>query len=60
MNTTARKRMDKDKELELKVQMFCAAVGEKGIDSFYTMVSLADNINSVFEIMKNPKKLKNT
>jgi hypothetical protein len=26
--------MNKDKELELKVQMFCAAVGEKGIDSF--------------------------
>lgn len=52
--------MNKDKELELKVQMFCAAVGEKGIDSFYTMASLADNINSVFEMMKNPKKLKNT
>ena len=33
--------MNKDKELELKVQMFCAAVGEKGIDSFYTMASLA-------------------
>lgn len=52
--------MNKDKELELKVQMFCAAAGNHGIDSFYTMASLADNINSVFEIMKNPKKFKNS
>ena len=52
--------MNKDKELELKVQMFCAAAGNNGIDSFYRMESLADNINSVFEIMKNPQRLKNT
>lgn len=49
-----------DKELELKVQMFCAAVGKNGMDSFSRMVSLADSINSVFEIMKNSQKLKNT
>lgn len=52
--------MDKEKELELKVQMFCAVVGNNGLDSFSRMVSLADSINSVFEIMKNPQKLKNT
>lgn len=48
--------MNKDKELELKVQMFCAAVGNNGIESFYMMESLADSINSVFEIMKNPQR----
>lgn len=52
--------MNKDKELELKVQMFCAAAGNNGIDSFYRMESLADSINCVFEIMKNPQRLKNT
>lgn len=52
--------MNKDKELELKVQMFCAAVGNNGMDSFYKMESLADSINFAFETMKNFQKLKNT
>lgn len=52
--------MNKDKELELKVQMFCAAIGNNGMDSFYRMEILADRVNCVFEKMKNPQKLKNT
>lgn len=48
--------MDKDKELELKVQMFCAAVGGKGIDSFFRMERLAEVVNEAFEALKNQEE----
>lgn len=48
--------MNKDKELELKVQMFCAAVGEKGIDSFFRMERLAEVVNEAFELLKEHRE----
>lgn len=44
--------MNKDKELELKVQMFCAAAGNNGIDSFFRMERLTEDVNEAFELLK--------
>lgn len=44
--------MNKDKELELKVQMFCSAVrGEDRINLFW-MKRLSEDINESFEVLK--------
>lgn len=44
--------MNKDKQLELKVQMFCAAVrGEDRTDLFW-IKRIAVDINESFEVLK--------
>lgn len=52
MNTTVRTRMDKDKELELKVQMFCAAVRDDNRRGLFWMKRLTEDVNEAFELLK--------
>ena len=52
---TAKERigdMDKEKEIELKVQMFCAAVRSKDRTNFFGMKRLSEDINESFEVLK--------
>lgn len=58
MNTTVRTRMDKDKELELKVQMFCAAVRDEDRTNLFWMKRIAEDVNESFEVLKEYKYLK--
>lgn len=44
--------MNKDKELELKVQMFCAAVRGEDRTNLFGMKRLSEDINESFEILK--------
>lgn len=44
--------MNKDKELELKVQMFCAAVRSDDRTHLFWMKRLSVDINESFEILK--------
>lgn len=44
--------MDKEKEIELKVQMFCAAVRGEDRTNFFWMKRLSENINESFEVLK--------
>lgn len=44
--------MDKDKELELKVQMFCAAIRESDRSHFFYMRRTAEDVNVAFEELK--------
>lgn len=44
--------MNKDKELELKVQMFCAAVRGEDRTNFLGMERLAEVVNEAFELLK--------
>lgn len=44
--------MDKDKELELKVQMFCAAVRGEDRTIFFWMERLTEVVNEAFELLK--------
>lgn len=52
--------MDKDKELELKVQMFCAAVRGEDRTNFFWMKRIAEDVNESFEVLKehHNKKVK--
>lgn len=52
MNTTVRKRMDKDKDLELKVQMFCAAVRGEDRTNLFWMKRIAEDVNESFDVLK--------
>lgn len=52
---TAKERvwdMNKDKELELKVQMFCAAIRGSDISHFFYMSRFAENVNVAFKVLK--------
>lgn len=52
---TAKERigdMNKDKELELKVQMFCAAIRQSDISHLFYMSRFAENVNAAFEVLK--------
>ena len=52
---TAKERigdMNKDKELELKVQMFCAAIRESDRSHFFYMRRTAEDVNVAFEVLK--------
>lgn len=44
--------MNKDKELELKVQMFCAAIRQSDISHLFYMSRFAENVNAAFEVLK--------
>lgn len=44
--------MDKDKELELKVQMFCASVRDEDRASLFWMKRIAEYVNESFEVLK--------
>lgn len=44
--------MDKEKEIELKVQMFCAAVRGEDRTNFFWMKRLSEDINESFEVLK--------
>ncbi len=45
--------MDKDKELELKVQMFCEAIRLTVCEKTYDRVrSVAESVNIAFDILK--------
>ena len=44
--------MDKDKELELKVQMFCAAIRESDISHLFYMSRFAEKVNVAFKVLK--------
>ena len=44
--------MDKEKEFELKVQMFCAAVRGEDRTNFFGMKRLSEDINESFEVLK--------
>lgn len=44
--------MDKDKELELKVQMFCAVVRDENRRSLFWMKRLTEDVNEAFELLK--------
>jgi hypothetical protein len=44
--------MDKDKELELKVQMFCAAVRDDNRRGLFWMKRLTEDVNEAFELLK--------
>lgn len=44
--------MEKDKEFELKVQMFCAALHVSEKNSFLLMKSVAEEVNEAFDVLK--------
>ena len=44
--------MDKDKELELKVQMFCAAIRESDKSKLFGFRGTAEDVNIAFEVLK--------
>lgn len=44
--------MEKEKELELKVQMFCAAIRESDISHLFYMSRFAENVNVAFKVLK--------
>ena len=44
--------MDKEKEIELKVQMLCAAVRGEDRTNFFWMKRLSEDINESFEVLK--------
>nr|DAO65055.1 MAG TPA: hypothetical protein [Caudoviricetes sp.] len=45
--------MDKEKELELKVKMFCEAIRSNACDNTYDRVrSVAESVNEAFDILK--------
>nr|DAI47251.1 MAG TPA: hypothetical protein [Caudoviricetes sp.] len=45
--------MDKDKELELKVQMFCEAIRSTIYENTYDRVrNVAESVNEAFDILK--------
>lgn len=44
--------MEKDKELELKVQMFCAAIRSCDKDHLFYMKRVAEGVNVAFEALK--------
>lgn len=44
--------MDKDKELELKVQMFCSAIRESDRSHLFYMRRTAEDVNIAFEVLK--------
>lgn len=44
--------MNKEKEIELKVQMFCAAVRSEDRTNFFWMKRLSEDINESFEVLK--------
>lgn len=44
--------MDKDKELGLKVQMFCAAIRESDKSKLFIVRKVAEDVNEAFEVLK--------
>lgn len=44
--------MEKDKELELKVQMLCAAIKICGKDHIFHIGKVANYVNAAFEALK--------
>lgn len=44
--------MDKEKEIELKVQMFCAAIRESDESNFFRFRRTAEDVNIAFEVLK--------
>ena len=44
--------MNKDKEIELKVQMFCAAIRESYKDNLFRMKRTAEDVNEAFKVLK--------
>ena len=44
--------MNKDEEIELKVQMFCAAVRSEDRTIFFWIKRLSEDINESFEVLK--------
>lgn len=44
--------MNKDKELELKVQMFCAAIREIDNNKSFWVKRIAEDVNEAFEVLK--------
>jgi hypothetical protein len=46
--------MEKDKEIELKVQMFCAAIKACDKSHLFYMRRVAEGVNGAFEELKNP------
>lgn len=44
--------MNKDKEFELKVQMFCTALHVSDKNSFLLMKRVAEEVNEAFEVLK--------
>ncbi len=46
--------MNKDEEIKLKVQMFCAAIRESDKNKLFWMRRTAEDVNGVFEVLKHP------
>lgn len=44
--------MNKGKELELMVQMFCAAIRESDKNRLFCMKRTAEDVNEAFELLK--------